>query len=245
MAFYFCSMKNFIGLLIGVLALISCETNTAQNKSEFKTVTVQEFQQTMKEKKDIQLIDVRTSGEYTEEHLENAINMDYNSSTFATQISTLDKNKPTFIYCLSGGRSNSALNIMKQNGFTEVYNMAGGILEWKGNQLPLTRVTTNGWKGMTKEEYQKIINDDIPTLVDFKASWCGPCKQLKPILEDIKKQYAGKINIVEIDIDQNKSLADDMNIRNIPLLIYHKKGKVEMNIEGFVEKADLIKTLKL
>ena len=68
---------------------------------------------------------------------------------------------------------------------------------------------------------------------------------LKPILEDIKKQYAGKINIVEIDIDQNKSLADDMNIRNIPLLIYHKKGKVEMNIEGFVEKADLIKTLKL
>lgn len=245
MTFYFCDMKNFAVLLLVMIGLLSCESNSAQQSGNFQTIPVADFRKLMQEKKNIQLLDVRTPGEYMEEHLENALNIDYNNENFADQLNQLDKNKPTFIYCLSGGRSNNALTVLQKKGFREVYNMKGGILEWKGNQFPLTKNVFNGWKGMTKEDFDKIIHSEIPTLVDFRAKWCGPCKQLKPILDQIQKEYEGKINIVEIDIDDNKSLADEMHVMNIPLLIYYKKGEVQINIEGFEEKADLIKSLKL
>lgn len=236
-------MKYFIGLLL--LAFVACESNTAQNAPDFKTLAVSEYQQLMGQKKNVQLLDVRTPSEYMEEHLENALNIDYNDPSFADQLNNLDKTKPTFIYCLSGGRSGNVMNILKSKGFKEVYNMKGGILEWKGNQLPLTKNVFNGWKGMSKEDFAKLTNGPIPTLIDFRAKWCGPCKQLKPILDELSKEYAGKLNIVEIDIDENKSLADDMHITNIPLLVYYKDGKVAMNIEGFTEKKDIIAALKL
>ncbi|MBL7772602.1 MAG: thioredoxin fold domain-containing protein [Chitinophagaceae bacterium] len=236
-------MKYIWGLLL--LALMACESNSAQNTSNFSTLAVAEFKQQLEKTKNVQLLDVRTPGEYMEEHLENALNIDYNDPNFADQLNNLDKNKPTFIYCLSGGRSNNAMNTMKAKGFKEVYNMKGGILEWKGSQFPLTKNVFNGWKGMTKEAFEKITQNSTPTLVDFRAKWCGPCKQLKPILDELAKEYAGKLNVVEIDIDENKSLADDMHITNIPLLVYYKDGKVAMNIEGFTEKKDIIAALKL
>lgn len=245
MAFYFCHMKKWIGLFILVIAIAACETNSAQNSSAFKTISVLEYKQLMSEKKNLQLLDVRTPGEYMEEHLENALNIDYNDPNFEKQLQSLDKSKPTFIYCLSGGRSNHALTVMQKNGFKEVYNMKGGILEWKGSQLPLTKMVFNGWKGMTKADFDQLISSDIPTLIDFRAKWCGPCKQLKPILDALQKDYQGKINIVEIDIDDNKSLAEEMHITNIPLLVYYKNKKVEINLEGFMERADLIRALKL
>jgi thioredoxin 1 len=103
----------------------------------------------------------------------------------------------------------------------------------------------NGWKGMTQEEFAKLVNSGTPTLIDFRAKWCGPCKQLKPILDEIQTTYEGKIKIVEIDIDENKSLAESMHIMHIPNLQYFKNGKIESSFEGFKEKADLLAILKL
>ena len=225
-----------------MVALISCESNNAQTK----TIPTLEYQQLLTETKNNQIIDVRTEGEFMEEHLHNAININFNGNDFEANIKRLDKTKPTFIYCLSGGRSGSAMEIFAKNGFKQVYNMQGGILQWKGDQLPLTGAEENpSWKGMSKEEFEKITNGDIPVLIDFNATWCGPCKKLKPILAEIEKEYAGKIKVVAIDVDENKSLAESMKVTNIPLLIYYKKGKVEMNIEGFADKARLVSAMKL
>lgn len=225
-----------------MVALISCESNNAQTK----TIPTLEYQQLLTETKNNQIIDVRTEGEFMEEHLHNAININFNGNDFEANIKKLDKTKPTFIYCLSGGRSGSAMEIFAKNGFKQVYNMQGGILQWKGDQLPLTGAEENpSWKGMSKEEFEKITNGDFPVLVDFNATWCGPCKKLKPILAEIEKEYAGKIKVVAIDVDENKSLAESMKVTNIPLLIYYKKGKVEMNIEGFADKARLVSAMKL
>jgi thioredoxin len=235
-------MIKFFTFLLVMVALISCESNNAQTK----TIPTLEYQQLLTETKNNQIIDVRTEGEFMEEHLHNAININFNGNDFEANIKKLDKTKPTFIYCLSGGRSGSAMEIFAKNGFKQVYNMQGGILQWKGDQLPLTGAEENpSWKGMSKEEFEKITNGDIPVLVDFNATWCGPCKKLKPILAEIEKEYAGKIKVVAIDVDENKSLAESMKVTNIPLLIYYKKGKVEMNIEGFADKARLVSAMKL
>jgi thioredoxin len=235
-------MIKFFTFLLAMVALISCESNNAQTK----TIPTLEYQQLLTETKNNQIIDVRTEGEFMEEHLHNAININFNGNDFEANIKKLDKTKPTFIYCLSGGRSSSAMEIFAKNGFKQVYNMQGGILQWKGDQLPLTGAEENpSWKGMSKEEFEKISNGDIPVLIDFNATWCGPCKKLKPILAEIEKEYAGKIKVVAIDVDENKSLAESMKVTNIPLLIYYKKGKVEMNIEGFADKARLVSAMKL
>ena len=235
-------MTKFFTFLLVMVALISCESNNAQTK----TIPTLEYQQLLTETKNNQIIDVRTEGEFMEEHLHNAININFNGNDFEANIKKLDKTKPTFIYCLSGGRSGSAMEIFAKNGFKQVYNMQGGILQWKGDQLPLTGAEENpSWKGMSKEEFEKITNGDFPVLVDFNATWCGPCKKLKPILAEIEKEYAGKIKVVAIDVDENKSLAESMKVTNIPLLIYYKKGKVEMNIEGFADKARLVSAMKL
>ena len=237
-------MTKFFTFLLVIVALISCESNNAQ--TQLKTIPTLEYQQLLTETKNNQLVDVRTESEFMEEHLHNAVNINFNANDFEAKIKKLDKNKPTFIYCLSGGRSGSAMDIFAKNGFKQVYNMQGGILQWKGDQLPLTGAEANpSWKGMSKEEFEKITNGDVPVLIDFNATWCGPCKKLKPILAEIEKEYAGKIKVVAIDVDENKSLAEAMKVTNIPLLIYYKKGKVEMNIEGFADKAKLISAMKL
>ncbi len=232
--------------LMMLVALTSCFSNSAQKATGAKTIPVNEYQKMMNEKKDVQLVDVRTPSEFAEEHLANAINIDFNAGDFKSKIGSLDKSKTAMIYCLSGGRSAAAMNVMADMGFSEVYNMKGGILQWKAAQLPTTaKGETSAWKGMTKDDYKKLISGDIPVVIDFNAKWCGPCKQLKPILEEIQKEYAGKIKIIPIDIDENKSLAQSMYVNNIPLLVYHEKGEVISNQEGFLDKEGLEKLFKL
>jgi rhodanese-related sulfurtransferase len=93
--------------------------------------------QANKDNPDFVILDVRTPGEFSAGRLENAINLDYYSNTFTNDLENLNRNKVYLIYCRSGRRSGSALNIMKGLNFTEVYNMSGGIVRWKAEGLPI------------------------------------------------------------------------------------------------------------
>ena len=73
-------------------------------------------------------------------------------------------------------------------------------------------------------EFEKIIGEKKPTLVDFFATWCGPCKMQAPILEEVKGKVGGKANIIKIDIDRNRELAARYNVQSIPTLILFKDG---------------------
>jgi thioredoxin 1 len=226
------------------LSLLSC----AQNNSN-STIPAEDFMKQLVETKNEYLLDVRTPGEFNDGHLNNAVNIDYNSSQFQTEIAKLDKSRPVFVYCLSGGRSANAAHDLEQKGF-KVINMKGGIMQWKAKNFPLhnsnpATASAASWKGMTMEEFDQITNSNIPVLVDFKAAWCGPCKQLKPILEELQSEYQGKLKVVYIDVDENKSLADKMKISSIPLMVYYKNGKVAMNIEGYADKSSIKRSLKL
>jgi thioredoxin len=238
-------MKQILIAFFFLAAITSCESNNAQTSNTTSLISPKEFQELLESQQNIQLIDVRTKEEFAEGHLSNAINIDYNGSDFATKIQLLDKQKTTLVYCLSGGRSNGAMKWMAEHGFQKVVNLKGGTLAWKANGLPLQGEKNTAWQGMTQAEYQQIIAGDIPVLVDFKAKWCGPCKQLTPILNELQAAYAGKLKVVPIDIDEHKSLAKFMSVTSIPLLVYHKNGKVIMNQEGLIDKQSLISLLKL
>lgn len=87
----------------------------------------------------------------------------------------------------------------------------------------------------------EVLNSDEPVLVDYWAEWCGPCKALTPVLEDVAPEYAGKVKIVKMNIDENPDTPVKYGIRSIPTLMMFKNGSVEGMKLGSMNKADLTK----
>jgi thioredoxin 1 len=87
---------------------------------------------------------------------------------------------------------------------------------------------------------QDVLGADIPVLVDFWAAWCGPCKMIAPILDDLAEQFAGKVKIAKIDVDANKEVPGKFNIRGIPTLLIFKNGQVESTKVGALSKTQLV-----
>ncbi len=85
----------------------------------------------------------------------------------------------------------------------------------------------------------EIIKASLPCMVDFWAEWCGPCKMIGPIVEELAKEYDGKIKIAKMDVDQNRQTPAKFGIRNIPTLILFKDGKVVQTIVGAQSKGKL------
>lgn len=85
------------------------------------------------------LVDVRTSIEFSQGHLKNAVLIDFNSADFKSRLSKLDKTKPVFVYCAVGGRSNAAVSILSETGFKEIYDLQGGISAWQRANKPITK----------------------------------------------------------------------------------------------------------
>lgn len=93
------------------------------------------------------------------------------------------------------------------------------------------------------EEFNQEVRNGV-VLVDFYATWCGPCKMLAPILEEISDELADKISVVKVDVDEQEQLARDFNISSIPTLIVFKNGKPVSQSLGFQPKARIIEGLK-
>ena len=85
----------------------------------------------------------------------------------------------------------------------------------------------------------EVKNSDIPVVVDFWAEWCGPCKQIGPALEELSKEYEGKIKVAKVDVDSNPNSAAAMGVRGIPALFIFKDGQVVSNRAGAAPKAAL------
>ncbi|MFC0185153.1 thioredoxin [Pseudarcicella hirudinis] len=205
-----------------------------------------DFEKKYSENPNAQLIDVRTPGEYGGGHLPNAQNVDYRSADFAQKIQSLDKEKPVFVYCLSGGRSKAASDLLRQNGFKEVIDLQGGYLKWTSLNKPVEgskaeKSTAEG--SFSKEHIDKLVKEHKIVIMDFFATWCGPCLKMMPDVQKLKKEYEGKVLIQTIDSDQNKKIVEAYKVDEIPTFLIFKDGKQVMRAVGWMDEKGLRKMI--
>lgn len=94
---------------------------------------------------------------------------------------------------------------------------------------------------ITKNNFEaEVMQSDLPVLIDFWASWCGPCKMLSPIIEEIEKEYAGKIKVGKINVDEEMELAQKYGVSGIPTVLLFKNGEVVNTSVGYRPKEDIV-----
>lgn len=229
-------MRTFAALFFTLFLFTSCNS---QNPS-VKNLSPAEFDKGLKQT-NVQILDVRTPQEFKEKHISGAVNLDINDADFEKQMLELDKTKPAYIYCLAGGRSKRAADFAAKNGFKEVYNLEYGINAWIGEGKKVVtgagEMVQTGGNGISFDDYLNHLKASPKlVLVDFNAVWCGPCKSLKPIVAKVIKKNTDKVDLFEIDVDKNSTVAKTMNVRAIPLLILYKQGKEVWRSMGLVEE---------
>jgi len=95
-------------------------------------------------------------------------------------------------------------------------------------------------RNISQEQWeQEVVNSDKPVFVDFWATWCGPCRIISPIVEELAKEYEGKVNFVKVDVDQNRELASKYNIISIPTLAIFRNGQVVAQAAGAASKESM------
>ncbi|MBU1147439.1 MAG: thioredoxin [Candidatus Omnitrophica bacterium] len=98
---------------------------------------------------------------------------------------------------------------------------------------------------VNNENFKKeVLESDIPVLVDFWAQWCMPCHMVAPVVEEIAKEYQGKLKVCKLNVDEAGNTASNYNIMGIPTLLIFKNGKVAGKVVGALPKAELEKTIK-
>ncbi len=231
-----------IGLISLGFFLSSC-VNAPQDGQQGFVLSATEFAKQVKEKAEAVIVDVRTPEEFAEGHLEKALNVDWNGADFENQSAALDREKPIFVYCLSGARSAEAAAYLRNKGFKTVYEMDGGILRWRAANLPETGTAPKA-TGMSMEEYQaKVLQSDKIVLVDFYADWCAPCKKMEPYLKEIEREMAAKVVLLRINADDNPELCQALGVDALPTLKVYKKGQQTWSNVGYIDKPNVLKQL--
>ncbi|MFN0290420.1 thioredoxin domain-containing protein [Pedobacter helvus] len=232
-------------ILIFIAAIVLSSCSNAQTNASPTRLSATAFAEQLKKDADAQLLDVRTPSEFKNGHIQNAINANINDKHFEEQVAALDKTKPVYVYCLSGGRSKNAVKQLSAAGFNNVVELPGGMMEWRANNLPESKdANVPAVKGMNLAQYENLLKSDKLVLVDFYADWCAPCKEMKPYLDRIAKDMADKVVILRIDADANTELCKSLKIEALPVLKLYKKEKLVWDNLGFVDEATVRKQLK-
>ena len=226
-------MKN--GFFILFILLYCC--GFAQNTS----LTADEFEK--KISANVQLLDVRTMDEFKAGYIKNSFLIDWLiEDQFKERIQYLDKNKPVYIYCASGGRSSAAAKWLRNNGFDTVLELNGGFIKWKSDNKPFTTVTPV--KQITVRDYNLTLKEADVVLVDFGATWCPPCQKMEPVLQQLGLELKDNFKLLRIDAGVHTDMLKHLKIESLPTFVIYKNGKETWRKQGLVSLEEFKLQLK-
>ena len=93
---------------------------------------------------------------------------------------------------------------------------------------------------INSSEFAALLQEDKLLVVDFYATWCGPCKKLSPTLDEVSEEFAGQVNIVKVDVDESEDLAMDYGIRSVPTVLFFKNGQQVDKFVGALPKSEIV-----
>lgn len=233
-------------VIISMFGIGSSCQNVSNDKSEVLKIEVSEFESKITLDSNVQLLDVRTPNEFSEGFIKNAKNIDWNGKSFQKEVILLDKSKPVFLYCLSGGRSSEAANKLKELGFNKIYNLKGGMNAWRNSGKPVETLNINEIvnvkSALSVADFNTTVSSGL-VLVDVFAPWCGPCKIMAPYLQQIADEKKDVLKFLKINNDENRELIKFLNVDELPTIIIYKNGKRVFTGIGLIKKDDLLKTI--
>ncbi len=217
-------------LLLLSLILYNCSQHSKINANKFNTGI---------NSTNINLIDVRTYDEFALGHIPNSINIDFNNfDEFKENIDLIDKNKATYIYCLSGGRSSKAYAYLSEKGFTNLYELDGGIMSWRKNSFP-ERNLISEVDELTLNDFNKLIDSDKLVMISVNANWCAPCIKMKPTLKKLSVEKDKEVSYHSINYDTNKGLMALLKIYSLPSIKFYKNEKLIYSINDLIDEDSL------
>lgn len=211
------------------------------SQGSIQNISAAEFQKQIEKNPGI-ILDVRTPGETAQGYIPDASFIDFYDPEFKEKVKLMQKDKPIYVYCRSGGRSAKAAEILKQNGFQEIYNLSGGIGAWTtaGYKVKKSSANTKSEKAaLSPQGFQDIIKSEDVVLVDFNTPWCSPCKKMAPIVDGIGADFKGQARVLKVDVDKNKALAKAENVVGVPVLAIYKNGKEVWRKSGTLTQNEL------
>lgn len=230
-------MKRIASLLLNSILFL---TAWAQNHT-IKQVSSFDFENLLKDSPGT-LLDVRTHHEFSNGHIKDAGQLNYYALDFKQNLLLLPKHQPVYLYCNTGYRSQRAAEILVKNGFTEVYNLEHGIMEWKLQNLPVIiepNAKPDTENKMEPDEYSALINSEKLVFIDFYAPWCAPCRKMMTVIDSLKTEYKDNLSIVKINVDASNKLIKELNIVSVPYLVLNYKGNILFSNSGFIGKREL------
>ena len=193
----------------------------------------------------------RTPEEYNSGYIEGAMLINFYDSDFNQKINLLDKTKPVFVYCKAGGRSAEAAKKMRNAGINTVFELSGGMTGWENAGKPVVKrlsdpnLKTEKKSGhlYSKSDFDSVIKKSSVVVIDFYAKWCLSCRKMNPILEELSKEYSGKVTFCKVEVDEANEFCKQMSVEAPPVLKVFVSGVETNAASGFQTKEQIISLL--
>ena len=235
-------MRRFaLSMSLVLVSLLAYSQNRA-----IKEVSPVQFSELIKNPHGV-LLDVRTQSEFSNGHIVNSGQLNYYSLEFRKTLLLLPKDVPIYRYCNTGYRSQKAADILAENGYQNVFNLEHGLMDWELKNLPVVvdpDAHPDTDNKMDFSEFEQLIHSNEIVFIDFYAPWCGPCRKMMPMMDSLRVEYHGRINMVKINADASKSLVNELKLVGVPYLSIYKNGKLLYAKNGAVTRDELIRVLQ-
>jgi rhodanese-related sulfurtransferase len=231
-------MRIIIFLIL--ILTISCSTN---NVDYYSSISIDKAAELL-ESEDAIILDVRTKEEVSKGYIKDATFIDYYANDFKNKLNLIDKKKTIYVYCKSGGRSSKASEIISQMGFANVYNLEGGFMRWKLNDMPFnidsasTQVLNNDV--ILQSDIDSILLANSKVLLCISTQWCLPCKKMEPIINKIDLDLKDNIHILKLDPDYNPLIIKKYNILSLPTFVLYEDNFEVWRKNGIIAYDDLV-----